>query len=232
MEKVLFHKFDQNILTIVYSYLFSYPMRILYCTVLAATIPLTSCKKGQAKFKLTGIINDGSFSTTLNKATVSLYKIPAGGGTPVFIESLVSSDGSYYFEFEKDRSESYEIHITKDNYFDFVGEIFFSEMSIKTETVKNYTVYAESWAKLHFVNNNPQPGEQLKYIKTKGKADCLECCTQDYVYITDTPDTVIYCANNGNDQYAINYWLLGTTVSGSESVITTPFDTVEILVQY
>ena len=157
-------------------------MRLIVYTilmVLAATTPLTSCKKGQAKFKLTGVISDGSFGTTLNNATVALYKIPAGGGTPEFIESLVSSDGSYYFEFEKDRSESYEIHITKDNYFDFVGEIFFSEMSIKTETVKNYTVYAESWAKLHFVNNNPQPTSswplhQLKIIDEAGNEKELE----------------------------------------------------------
>jgi len=193
---------------------------------------IVSCKKGRANFVLTGTISDGSFSTNLNNCSITLKKVPAGGGPEIEIETISSSDGTYRFEFERDQSESYQLVVMKNNYFKLDETIYFSELSIKSETVKNYTTYAKSWARLHFVSTNPQAGDQLKYIKTKGLADCEECCTSDYVLFTEVPDTTVYCINNGNSEYAINYWKLGTTISGSKSAVTTPFDTVDIVVSY
>lgn len=202
-------------------------------TIVAIPLYTTvSCKKGRANFILAGTITDGSFSTNLNNCSITLKKIPAGGGAEIEIQTISSSDGTYRFEFERDQSESYKLIVTKSNYFKLDETIYFSELSIKSETTKNYTTYAKSWAKLRFISTNPQPGDQLKYIKTKGLSDCEECCTADYVLITEVPDTTIYCINNGNGEYSLNYWKLGTTISGSKSAVTTPFDTVDIVVNY
>jgi hypothetical protein len=191
----------------------------------------TSCKKGRADFVLTGTITDGSFNTNLSGSKISLYEVP-GAGQPQFLESISSADGSYSFTFERNPVESYLLIVEKENYFSLEQTIPFSDLTTKSENIRDYTTYAKSWAKLRFVNVDPEPGDQLKYIKVKGKSDCDECCSKDYITLSNISDTTFYCINNGNAMYSFNYWLLGTTISGSESVVTTPFDTVEILLEY
>lgn len=210
-------------------------LRFLSSLLLASILVLnglSSCKKGRANFILAGTITDGSLSTTLANSTVSLWKLPVGSSSMELVETQNSSDGTYRFEFERDKSESYTITISKAGYFETIETIPFSTLSIKSENIHDFTVMAKSWARLHFVNVDPQQGDQLKYIKVKGKVGCEDCCPADYITLTEVADTSIYCINDGNSIYSYNYWVLGTSISGSESVVTTPFDTVDIYLEW
>ena len=190
-----------------------------------------SCKKGRANFIITGTIRDGSFSSGLSNCTIQLYKTVAGESTSTLVETVTSADGSYRFEVERDQSESYMLKVTKNNYFPIEQFINFSSLSIKEDNVFNLTTYAKSWVRLHFVNIDPQPNDMLKYQRVKGKIDCDECCPSSFVQFT-AADTSIYCINDGNTPYSYNYWVLGTSISDSESVVTVPFDTTDLYLEW
>lgn len=190
-----------------------------------------SCKKGRANFIITGTITDGSFSTGLSNCTIQLYKTVAGENTSTLVQSITSTDGSYRFEFERDQSESYLLKVSKNNYFPIDKFINFSELSIKDENIYNLTSYAKSWVRLHFVNIDPQPNDMLKYQRLKGKIDCDECCPSSFVQF-QSADTSIYCINDGNTTYSYNYWVLGTNISGFKSVVTAPFDTTDLYLEW
>lgn len=192
---------------------------------------LQSCKKGRANFIITGTITNGSFSTGLSNCTIQLYKTLAGESTSNLVETITSPDGSYRFEVERDQTESYLLKVSKTNYFEIEQFINFSDLSIKDDNIYNLTAYAKSWVRLHFVNVDPQANDMIKYQRLMGKVDCDECCPASFVQF-QSADTSIYCINDGNTTYSYNYWVLGTSISGSNSVITAPFDTTDLYLEW
>jgi hypothetical protein len=192
-----------------------------------------SCKKGQADFVLKGTITDLTFNQSLKGATVKLYQVPVGTTQNQLLNSsIIGNDGSYTFTFPRDKMEKYIMVITKTNYFDISEEVFFSTLSTKDDNIRNFSTKAKSWAKLTFINSNPLPSDQLKYIKQAGKEGCSDCCSDAEQLLVGTVNTSIYCINDGNTDYSYYYWLLGTTNQGLKSAYTTAFDTVEISLTY
>lgn len=206
-----------------------YSLSLVFLALSFSTIQ--SCKKGRANFIITGMVTDGSFSTGLSNCTIELYKTLAGESTSNLVETINSADGAYRFEVERDQTESYKIKVTKANYFSVDQFINFSDLSIKNDNVYNLTSYAKSWVRLHFVNIDPQPNDMIKYQRLLGKVDCDECCPSSFVQFQSV-DTSIYCINDGNTPYSYNYWVLGTSISGSESVVTVPFDTTDLYLEW
>lgn len=204
-----------------------------YLLIFSLLIVVTAgCKKGRANFTLKGVITDASFNSNLAGATAKLYEVEAGGGSTTLIGTVSIVSGEYEFVFQRNQAESYILEVTKPNYFTLSETIYFSSLTIEEDNVRDYDVYAKSWVNLRFVNNNPQQDDQLKYIKVLGKINCEDCCPATEQYLNGAIDTNIYCINNGNSIYSYNFWLLGTSISGTRSVNTVPFDTTEILLQY
>lgn len=193
---------------------------------------ITACKKGKADFTLKGAITDQSFNTGLAGATVKLYEVEAGGGATNLLGTQTITDGNYSFTFPRNKVESYQLVVTKANYFELNETIFFSELTIKEDNTKDYSIWAKSWVNLVFINSNPQPGDQLQYNRSLGKKDCDECCSAETQLLTGAIDTVITCINDGNTIYAYNYWLLGMGINGTKSITTPPFDTVDLVLTY
>jgi hypothetical protein len=182
---------------------------------------------------LKGTITDLTFNQSLKGATVKFYQVPVGTTQNQLLNSsIIGNDGSYTFTFPRDKMEKYIMVITKTNYFDISEEVFFSTLSTKDDNIRNFSTKAKSWAKLTFINSNPLPSDQLKYIKQAGKEGCSECCSDAEQLLVGTVNTSIYCINDGNTDYSYYYWLLGTTNQGLKSAYTTAFDTVEISLTY
>ena len=204
-----------------------------YLSIILLFLITVSCKKGQANFVLKGTITDLTFNQSLKGATVKLYQVPVGTTQNQLLNSsIIGNDGSYTFTFPRDKMEKYIMVITKTNYFDISEEVFFSTLSTKDDNIRNFSTTAKSWAKLTFINSNPLPSDQLKYIKQAGKEGCSECCSDAEQLLVGTVNTSIYCINDGNTDYSYYYWLLGTTNQGLKSAYTTAFDTVEISLTY
>lgn len=204
-----------------------------YWSAILLIVLFSACKKGKGDFTLKGVITDTTFSTPHTGAVVKLYQVPAGTTQEILIGTqTLGSDGSYSFTFPRDKMEKYMVKVTKTNYFSLNETVYFSELTLEEDNVVNFSTTAKSWAKLRFINSNPQPGDVLSYIKQEGKANCSECCTTSETIFYGALDTTIYCINDGNKVYSYFYNVSGTTNQGIKSATTVAFDTVEILLNY
>jgi hypothetical protein len=194
---------------------------------------LFACKKGKADFTLKGKITDNTFGIGHAGATAILYEKEVGSNNIKQIGSaIIGNDGTYSFTFTRNKAESYTLLVTKNNYFDIEETILFSSLSIKDDNIRDYSTTAKAWVNLRFINQDPESNDQLRYMKQEGKKNCSECCTDGDQYLYGAVDTNIYCINNGNTNYSYYYWVLGTSVHGSNAVNTIPFDTTELLLFY
>jgi len=207
-------------------------MKKLLFIVLALTL-IYSCKKGKADFTITGTITNTSLNTGLNSATVKIYETPAGSGVLELIgTTTTNASGVYSFSFPRNQSESYTVTCDKLNHFSFEESINFSDLTIKEDNIYNYSTTAKSWAKLKFINATPSGLDNLKFTKTAGKSDCLECCTNTETSLVNILDTTIYCINDGNTAYSYTYIHVGTPNYGDKSAVTVAYDTTEIVLSY
>ena len=204
----------------------------LFILIVTMSFMVLSCKKGKADFTLKGVITDLSFNSGLSGATIKLYEVEAGGGAINLIGTTNVSDGNYSFTFPRNKVESYQLIVEKQNYFDFNETVYFADLTISEDNIRNFSITAKSWVNLHFVNTNPSPTDQLQYIRTQGKKDCEECCPTNNQMLTGAVDTNIYCINDGNTIYSYDYWVIGMGINGTKSITTIPFDTVELLLNY
>lgn len=206
-------------------------MRFTFYLLAISLLSLSACKKGKADFTIKGTISDDTFVTSLAGAELKIYEIEAGGAaTNLMGETTVASDGSYSFTFPRNQAESYLLTIRKDNYFEQDKTIFFSDLTIEEDNVKNYSTTAKSWARLKFITTDPTA--QLNYIKQNGKAGCDGCCESSEQSLSGIQDLTIICPNDGNTTYSYHYWMPGTAITGDKSATTTAFDTVDIVLNY
>lgn len=193
---------------------------------------LGACKKKDITYTVEGTITDETFGQSLAGATVSLYEVPAGGATPTDLVATVitGSDGKYSFEIKREKIEEYRIDVSKNLYFGTSQSFHADDLSTNETNVFTHSVTAMSWVKLHFINTDAD--QDLKYIRQSGKTGCAECCAATEQFLYGEIDTSVYCINDGNTTYGYYYWVLNTANNGPMSVTTTPFDTVELLLNY
>lgn len=191
------------------------------------------CNKGPKSLVLEGVITDGSFGAPLSGATVTLYGISASTNQFSAIGTTTTdAQGAYRFEFDRTRTEKYTIKVSKNLYFDLENDLNNSELNLKGPTIRNYTTTAKSWVEIRMLNHNPSMNDHLQYIRQSGKMNCQECCTNDVQHFYGAVDTSIYCINDGNSPYRIEYAVYGTSNSGILEVVTAPFDTTTIYLGY
>lgn len=192
---------------------------------------LWGCHKGPVEYTLKGTITDNTFSTGLSNANVYLYEIAAGGGDETLIgQSILGSDGTYTFTFDRTKAESYRIVVTKSNYFEIDEIIYQSSMTSKEDNVRDFSTTAKAWARVHLSTTNPSG--HLRILKTKGKVGCSECCPDGEIDFIGPIDTVFYCINDGNTLYEYNYYNLFSSQVGFITTSTVAFDTTDLVFNY
>jgi hypothetical protein len=203
---------------------------ILFILLIAT---LFSCDKGAGEFRISGVVTDETFQTSLVGAEVAIYKIPVASNTEQYIGSqILGSDGAYHFTVPRERMEKYILRVTKNLYFPIEKTIYFSELKLKEENVYPIATWAKSWVELKFVNQNPLPQDHFQYIKQSGYASCLDCCPITAQDLYGAVDTSIYCINKGNTIYSLLYWVFNTTNQGYLEANTSAFDTTQIYLSY
>ena len=201
--------------------------------VMSALTSINSCKRGVASFTLRGTISDETFSTPLTGATLKFYKVLIATGEEILVDTKVlGADGKYEFTFPREKIEKYIIRVSKPLYFDIDQEIQFSSLVPSAVNTRNYSSKAKSWVELRFVNTSVQSSDHFRYIKFSGKENCSECCTSDQVDLYGTAYYSRTCINDALTPYSIYYQVIGTTTQNVVEVITQPFDTTLLLVNY
>ncbi|TAF89474.1 MAG: hypothetical protein EAZ48_01655, partial [Flavobacteriia bacterium] len=126
--------------------------------VICLLLGLFSCEKGTGSFVFIGTVTDLTFNQGLEGAEIKLYKVPIGTSDEIFVQSsTLSSTGTYKFEVPRERMERYILRVQKDLYFPIEREVYYSELSIKTDNIFDLNTKAMAWAKIHFKNLNPSP---------------------------------------------------------------------------
>ena len=209
-------------------------MKIWHIVAFTFLLTTVGCKKGKADFTLKGVLTDSTFGQPLSNASVYLYEIEAGNTTSKLLGQLTTgSDGSYSFTFPRNQAESYNIVSDKSNYFPIDEVVYFSDMTIDEDNVRNFSTTAKAWVKLHFTNQSPAAvTDVLHILKQTGKSGCSECLTSDDINITGIVDTVISCVNDGNASFSYLFNVIGQANSGLKSATTNAFDTTVINLNY
>ena len=194
---------------------------------------LFCCKKGTGVFIIKGKITDETFSTGLDGAIIKLYKVPVASSSRILVESFtLQEDGNYSFTFPREKIEKYILVVEKNLYFKLEKEIYYSDLTVNEPLVCNYGTKAKSWVELRFVNPVLEPSDHFRFIKQDGLVGCEECCSNAEENIYVNPYFSRICINNANELYSILYWDIGGLEQGYKEVLTVPFDTTLLLVNY
>lgn len=203
--------------------------------LLLIAFTFVQCKKKELTFTLEGKVTDATFNTALVGAKIELIQISVAGAAPnkTLGTAEIGSDGRYSFTFDRNKADSYTVKITKDLYFSIEESIQFASFTTDKPLEKNFSTTAKSWAKFRFVNQEPADEfDGVELIKTGGKSNCLECCSNQSFTFYGTGENNFTCINDGNTQIQYYYSILGTTTQEFVDVITVPFDTVEKIIYY
>jgi hypothetical protein len=211
-------------------------LRFLFSFLLIAIllqVSSSSCSRGVATFSLSGTITDATFSQGHSGAVLKLSKVVITTGEEILMETkTLGSDGKYEFKFPREKVEKYILRVTKPLYFDIEQDIQFSSLSVSSDNVRNYTTKAKSWVELRFVNTSVLPTDHFRFIKFQGLENCTECCTADQVDLFADAYYSRTCINEALSTYSIYYQVVGTTTQNVVEVLTQPFDTTLLLVNY
>lgn len=203
------------------------------CFLGMAILLLFGCNKGAGTFILEGVITDASFNQPLAGATVELYGVGGGNNQYAIVASTVTGeDGKYAFTFDRTRTEKYTLLVTKPLYFEQELEVYYSQLKLKETNIRNVTTTAQSWVEIRIFNNNATNNDHLQFIRQQGKSGCTACCSGDFTHLYGAQDTSIFCLNDGNTLYSIEYAVFGTSNTGILGVTTTPFDTTVLNLTY
>lgn len=210
--------------------------RFLFSFLLIAIllqVSSSSCSRGVATFSLSGTITDATFSQGHSGAVLKLSKVMITTGEEILMETkTLGSDGKYEFKFPREKVEKYIIRVTKPLYFDIEQDVQFSSLSVSSDNVRDYTTKAKSWVELRFVNTSVLPTDHFRFIKFQGLENCTECCTADQVDLYADAYYSRTCINEALSTYSIYYQVVGTTTQNVVEVVTQPFDTTLLLVNY
>jgi hypothetical protein len=201
--------------------------------VITLVFSSSSCNRGLANFTLSGVISDATFSTGLSGAELKLSKVSITTGEETLMETkILGADGKFEFTFPREKIEKYILKVTKPLYFDIEEEIQFSSLTPSTNNIRNYSTKAKSWVEYRFVNNNPLPTDHLRITKFAGKENCNECCSSEPIDIYGSSFYAQTCINDALSVYSVYYQLVGTPTQDVLEVITQPFDTIVVQVNY
>jgi hypothetical protein len=207
--------------------------RLLILSLSLVLLLLFRCNKGAGTFTLEGVITDASFNQPLAGAEVSLYGIAAGNNQYAMIASAVTgADGKYSFTFDRTRTEKYTLYVKKNLYFEQEEEAYYSQLKLKETNIRNISTTAKSWVEIKIFNNNAANNDHLQFLRQQGKTGCSECCFSGTNHLYGFQDTSIFCINDGNSLYSIEYAVFGTSNTGILGVTTTPFDTTVLNLTY
>ncbi|AEA45389.1 carboxypeptidase-like regulatory domain-containing protein [Fluviicola taffensis] len=204
--------------------------KIIFLFAILTIISGNGCKKKNLTYKINGTVIDSSLNTPLSNAEITISTTSISNPAEE-VKATLTTDANGYFEYElqREKIQNVRISVNKMNYFSDGTLTTLDNLSLDNDNVFNYNVYAKSWVRLHFVSDGTK---DLKYYKLTGKNNCEECCPTGEMHMVNAVDSSVICINNGNSPYKIYYEVVGGSNHGEMEVITAPFQTTEILINY
>jgi len=189
-------------------------MKKLVCIVLPLFVftafVLTSCKKNKDDIEISGRVFDSSNNQYLADAKVKLggNGIQSGVYTPGFTDiASVQTDanGNFSFTVKKDKSDSYRLTVSKDQYFPQVFEFSSAVFSQSTTFTKDIEMPAAGTLQVRIRNAYPDDfDDKIVFYFSNSDLSCIECCTN--IHRTGNGpafDSTITCKFYGNKKIVL-----------------------------
>lgn len=157
-------------------------------------------KAGDLVFIIEGEIFDKSFNEKLQNGTVQLFRVPTATTQEILIATQNVSNGKYSFTFPRDMSERYILRFSKDNYFDEVHEVHFSQLEVGKAYKLNFIAEAIAMMNWVLVDQNPSnPNNSVIVQKLSGRIIGQGVCpNQQYEFFGGAQSDTLRCAVGGN----------------------------------
>jgi hypothetical protein len=205
--------------------------------LIALSCALISCKKEPIQYTFSGTVKESVNGSSLAGVNVNVsQRVYEGNVASSFFNSAglatSASDGSWEMSFDREKVFEFKISIIKSGYFDSEQIISSSEVAVDETKIINETLEPKSWIKFHLVNMSGMSTDLFTMIHYNFKTGCSGCTTNDYYYYEGIVDSTFNIVTTGGVYTKYSYKNPGAAIYFQDSVYTTPFDTVEVNINY
>jgi hypothetical protein len=206
-------------------------------SIVAFSCSLISCKKDPIQYTFAGTVNESVNGTALTTVNVDIsQRVYEGNVASSFFNSAglatSGSDGYWEMTFDREKVFEFKVSMTKSGYFDSEQIISSGDVAVDETKIINETLEPKSWIKFHLVNLSGMSTDLFTMIHYNFKTGCNGCTTNDYFYYEGNVDSTFNVLTTGGIYTRYSYKNPGAAIYFQDSVYTTPFDTVEVNINY
>ncbi|WP_070137324.1 hypothetical protein [Crocinitomix algicola] len=213
-------------------------MRTIYFTLIIIALSFsTSCKKNEIQYHFNGKVTNQLDNSAVNDATVNLgqRKVQNGGTSPDFYQAAsvnTSQSGVYDITIDREMVSAFEFEVKKENFFDMVFER--TTASITTDGVNSIDIELEpkSWVEFDIENLFPEDDDHFRLFTIGFKENCAGCASNAGQNYYGDLDTVIRYVTTAGKYVKFTYINVNSGESTTDSVFTTPFETITYPIVY
>ncbi len=172
--------------------------------------------------------------------TIAATKLSSGGifssGFADIASSTSNENGLFVFDFKEEKVGSYQLRVSKDQYFGIIKEVSTSEIEAGVTFSPTYNLYPIGYINLKIRNFTPYDSNDfVAYNFSSGWLNSYECCNNSVVqghgpYYADT----VSCKTYGNQNVTLTYSVTkgGHTTQYSKTLFCVAFDTTFFNIDY
>lgn len=208
----------------------------LVCAILLSCL-LSACKKDPIQYTFAGNVTESVNGSALSSVNVAIsQRVYEGNIASSFFNTAglatSGSDGYWEMTFDREKVFEFKIAMTKSGYFDSEQIISSGDVLVDETKIINETLEPKSWVKFHFVNMSGLSTDLFTMIHYNFKTGCTGCSTNDFHYYEGVVDSTFSVVTTGGIYTRYSYKNPGAAIYIQDSIYTTPFDTVEVNINY
>lgn len=203
----------------------------------ALGILVVSCKKDPIQYSFSGTVTESVNQSALSGVEVDIsQRVYNGNVASTFFNSAgvatTGSDGTYEMSFNREKVIEFKVEMSKSGYFD--SELLMNSSEVSTDEVKEIdeTLEPEAWIRMDLTNVGGMASDIFTMIHYNFRVGCSGCTTNDYYYYEGIVDTSFIIMTTGGVYTKYSFKNPGGVNYIQDSVYTTPFDTVDVIINY
>jgi hypothetical protein len=196
-----------------------------------------SCKKETIQYVFEGAVTESVNNAALGGVDVTVsQRVYDGNVASSFFNAAGSStttaDGAYHVNFDREKVVEFKIELSKDGYFDQEEIIVSGEVVPEDPNIYNYTMEPMAWIRFNLVNFGGLTSDDFTMIRYNFREGCSGCTTNGYFHYYGQVDSTFTFTTTGGIYTRYSYLNPGASLYNNDSIYTTPFDTVDVNINY
>jgi hypothetical protein len=198
---------------------------------------VSSCKKEPIQYVFEGTVTESVSNSALGGVDVTVsQRVYDGNVASSFFNtagsSTTASAGTYHINFDREKVVEFKIELTKDGYFEQEEIIVSGDIVPEDPNIYDYTMEPKSWIRFNLMNFGGLTTDDFTMIHFNFREACDGCTTNGYFHYYGQVDSTFTFTTTGGVYTRYSYLNPGATMYNHDSVYTTPFDTVDVNINY